>query len=256
MVAFAPWKSLFTLFRHHLYLLEGTEPFVTRCTSRWLGVLFVLSPWCNQLLSWTLNLFVLDCSLVTGAEAPRSDVKNVVKSQCHKLIPASWESVLDPSTFLFILAYINKYLCIYKNIIFVCVHIHTQAELVQQFPALTTPVEVCGWMKSFLSWWELVKQLWGGNLRPLLWGIESSSCEGLSGTQPISYTPGKLRLWVLSIQNTDSPLFSGEREQCHFNVGFKLVPCGIPLENVGRKKKQKQQDIYGIAGFEAFLALS
>lgn len=86
--------------------------------------------------------------------------------------------------------------------------------------------------------------------------MESSWCEGLSGTQPISYTPGRLHVGVLSIQNTDSPLFSGEREQYHFNVGFKLVPCGIPLENVGRNKKQKQKDIYGIAGFEAFLALS
>jgi len=45
-------------------------------------------------------------------------------------------------------------------------------------------------------------------------------------------------------------------EPCHFNLGFRPIPCGIPLENFGRTEKQKQQDIYGIAGFEAFLALS
>lgn len=73
---------------------------------------------------------------------------------------------------------------------------------------------------------------------------------------PVFHPPGKLHFRVLNLQNADSPLFRGEREPCRFNLGFKPNPCGIPLESVGRNKKQKQQDIYGIAGFEAFLALS
>lgn len=87
-------------------------------------------------------------------------------------------------------------------------------------------------------------------------GYESQQCGSPGGAKPAFYPPGKLHFWVLNLQNTDSPRFRGEREPCRFNLGFKPIPYGIPLESVGRNKKQKQQDIYGIAGFEAFLALS
>lgn len=90
----------------------------------------------------------------------------------------------------------------------------------------------------------------------MLWGIYRLWCGIPSGTKPVCYTPSNLHSRVLSLQNTDSPLLRGEREHCPFNVGFKPIPSGIPLESVGRNKNQKQQDIYGIAVFEAFLALS
>lgn len=90
----------------------------------------------------------------------------------------------------------------------------------------------------------------------VLQGTESLQCGSPTGAKPAFYPPGKLHFRVFSLQNTDSPLFRGEREPCRFNLRFKLILCGIPLESVGRNKKQKQQDIYGIAGFEAFLALS
>lgn len=149
---------------------------------------------------------------------------------------------------------------LYIHILFLCVYIilciYTQTKLVQCFPAVIIPVEVCGRIGSFLSQRELVKQPQGGRVRPMLWGIYSLWCGIPSGTKPVCYTPANLRFRVLSLQNVDSLLLRGEREHCHFNVGFKLIPSGIPLESVGRNKKQKQQDIYGIAVFEAFLALS
>lgn len=74
--------------------------------------------------------------------------------------------------------------------------------------------------------------------------------------KPVFYPFGKLHCRVLNLKNTCSPLFSGERKPCHFNMGFKLDPLWNSPGSVERNKKQKQQDIYGIAGFEAFLALS
>lgn len=109
---------------------------------------------------------------------------------------------------------------------------------------LAAPV---GTLKAILRW---------ESERPMLQGMESLQCGSPSGAKPVFHPPGKLHFRVLNLQNADSPLFRGEREPCRFNLGFKPNPCGIPLESVGRNKKQKQQDIYGIAGFEAFLALS
>lgn len=72
----------------------------------------------------------------------------------------------------------------------------------------------------------------------------------------LSQSFGKLHCRVLNLQNTCSPLFRGKVSHVTLIWDSSLIPCGIPLESVERNKKQKQQDIYGIAGFEAFLALS
>ena len=162
-----------------VYLLEGTEPLVTRCTSRWLGVHFTLSPWCNQLLSWTLNLFALYCSLVTVAKAPDQIWKMFWRASAM-----NWFLLLECFVPKHFFIYICIYIYIYTRILFSCVYIYTQAELLQQFPALTTPVEVCGWMKSFLSWWEPLKQLWWesetcalGHGELMVWGSQWYSAD-------------------------------------------------------------------------------
>jgi len=105
-----------------VYLLEGTEPLVTRCTSRWLGVHFTLSPWCNQLLSWTLDLFALYCSLVTVAKAPDQIWKMFWRASAM-----NWflllECFVPKHFFIYICIYI--YIYIHTYFIFMCVYIYT-----------------------------------------------------------------------------------------------------------------------------------